>query len=205
MALVDETGSIIDGISLFALLAKARLAMGGSSRIAIPSYFPSGVHHWLASLGAEVTRVPNSARSLQSAENDFSSDGRGGFFFGEMPTGFDACYGVGWFLTVLASASTPLSQFRADLPDFPMAYDLVTVHGPDKGGVLRELTEQFPQDEREPEGVRITLSSGTALVTPDSFEPMFHIYAEGKTTFNCEETVEEVIGLIHSIMAQTKP
>ena len=205
MALVDETGSIIDGISLFALLAKARLAMGGSSRFAIPSYFPGGVHHWLVSLGAEVTRVPNSARSLQSAENDFSSDGRGGFYFGEMPTGFDACYGVGWFLTVLASASTPLSQFRADLPDFPMAYDLVTVHGPDKGGVLRELTEQFPQDEREPEGVRITLSSGTALVTPDSFEPMFHIYAEGKTTFNCEETVEEVIGLIHSILAQTKP
>jgi phosphomannomutase len=98
-----------------------------------------------------------------------------------------------------------LSQYKADLPDFPMAYDLVTVHGPDKGGVLRELTDQFPQNEKEPEGVRLMLSSGSALVTPDSFEPMFHIYAEGKSVFDCEETVERVVALIQSILAQTKP
>jgi phosphomannomutase len=49
------------------------------------------------------------------------------------------------------------------------------------------------------------LSSGSALVTPDSFEPMFHIYAEGKSVFDCEETVEKVVALIQSILAQTKP
>ena len=205
MALVVETGSIIDGLTLFALVAKARLLTVGPLKIAIPSYFPSDVQRWLVSLGAEVTRVPNTARSLQSVENSFSSDGRGGFFFGEMPTGFDACYGVGWLLTVLASAGVTLSQYKADLPDFPMAYDLVTVHGPDKGGVLRELTDQFPQNEKEPEGVRLMLSSGSALVTPDSFEPMFHIYAEGKSVFDCEETVEQAVALIQSILAQTKP
>ena len=205
MALVDEKGSIIDGISLFALLAKAKLTSSPSTNLAIPSYFPCGLQLWLDGLGANVTRVPNSARSLQSPEYDFSSDGRGGFFFQEMPTGFDACYGVGWFLSQLAGSGTSLSQYKMDLPEVELAYDLVTVHGPEKGSVLRELTELFLQDEGEPEGVRITLASGTALVTADSFEPMFHIFAEGKTTFDCEETVEEAVALIHSIMARTKP
>jgi phosphomannomutase len=86
-----------------------------------------------------------------------------------------------------------------------MAYDAVTIHGPEKGGVLRELTEQFPQDSSEPEGVRIQLSRGTALVTPDSFEPMFHVHAEGQTNFDCEEVAEEAVRIIQSIIARSKP
>ncbi|OWU64802.1 MAG: hypothetical protein CBB60_007950 [Armatimonadetes bacterium Cent15-Ar3] len=204
-ALVDDQGAIVDGLMLFALMAKARLAASPESSIAIPSFFPSSVAQWLESLGARVERVPNTARGLQHADIGFSGDGRGGFFFGEMPTSFDACFATAWLLPLLRAADRPVSQYRADLPEFAMAYDAVTIHGPEKGGVLRELTEQFPQDSSEPEGVRIQLSRGTALVTPDSFEPMFHVHAEGQTNFDCEEVAEEAVRIIQSIIARSKP
>ncbi len=205
LALVDNAGAIVDGLPLFALLAKARLISHPGCAVAIPSYFPASFSTWLERLGAEVRRVPNSARSLQSEEISFSGDGRGGFFFAEMPTGFDACYGLAWLIPLLASQGISVSEFRADLPDFAVGYDAVTIHGPDKGGVLRELTEGYPQDDQEPEGVRIALSRGTALVTPDSFEPMFHIHTEGATDFDCEETAEEAVRIIQSILARSKP
>lgn len=205
LALVDDQGTIIDGLPLFALMAKARLGSGPGSRIATPSYFPTAFGDWLNRLGAKVSRVPSSPRSLQASGIDFSGDGRGGFFFGEMPTGFDACYGTAWLIQILAAAQMPLSQYRADLPDFVIAYDAVTIHGADKGGVLRELTEGYPQDNHEPEGVRIPLSRGSALITPDSFEPMFHIHTDGATNFDCEETAEEAVRLIQAIIARSKP
>jgi len=204
-ALVDDQGSIVDGLPLFALMAKAKIIENPGCKIAIPSSFPATFGAWLESKGASVLRVPNSARSIQSEAVDFSGDGRGGFFLGEMPTGFDACYSAAWLLPLLARSAPSLSQYRVDLPEFAMSYDAVTVHGPDKGGVLRELSDRYPQDDLEPEGVRIPLARGTALVTADSFEPMFHVHAEGTTTFDCEETAEEAVKIIQSIIAHAKP
>lgn len=204
-SIVDDQGSIVDGLALFALIAKLRLAQTPGCRIAMPSFFPSAIGGWLKRLGAEVSRVPNSARSLQEVGVNLGGDGRGGFCFGEMPTGFDACYGAAWLLPLLADSGQKLSDFRSDLPEFAMSYDAVTVHGPDKGGVLRELSAEYPQEEHEPEGVRISFVKGSALITADSFEPMFHIHAEGNTNFDCEETAEEAVRVIQSIIARSKP
>jgi mannose-1-phosphate guanylyltransferase/phosphomannomutase len=63
-----------------------------------------------------------------------------------------------------------------------MGYEQVRCPWEAKGTVMRLITEEH-QDENVDltDGIKIHSEGGWALVLPDSFEPVFHIYSEGTT------------------------
>ena len=206
IAVVDDRGDVLDGYELFACVAKTLLGAQSHSKIAVPIHMPLSLCDWLEQQGAQVVRTKSTARNLIGETSElgavFGGDERGGFIFSSMHPGFDAAFTLGWLTTWLSEANVKLSDLRRTLPSFPIAYSSAGVQWDAKGAAMRSLLEWASPDQCDLfDGVRVPMEGGSVLVIPDTFEPLFHVYAETGTMGDCQASADEVVRKIQSFIA----
>ncbi len=188
-ALVDDTGRIITGNRLLALLTLLVVRNYPNANIALPVTAPKAIEEAARAQGARVTQTRSDRRTLMAlAEREgkslaFAGSANFEFVFPELHPALDALYAVAKTLELLAEEKRPLSEFVDMLPDWQMAARSVACPWEHKGRIMRTLINEQRNNQIELyDGLRVTRDNGWVLVLPDASEPTFNVISEGSTT-----------------------
>lgn len=186
MTLVDETGQIIRGELLLAVVADIILRDKPGRSIVVPVNSSSAIERIATLRGCKVVRCKASETEIGNttarlAEAAMGGSANGCFIFPEFQNGYDAMFATGQVLEHLTYQGRSLHQAISELPQ--LIYQVDSVHCPweRKGRVMRLLVEKLQDRPMElMDGIKVqTRPDHWVLVLPDPVEPLIHVYADG--------------------------
>ncbi len=206
-AVVDDTGRIVTGNHLMALLTLLVVRNYPNAHIAVPVTAPRAIESIARSYGGEVTRTRSDRRSLmalaqrQGKSLAFAGSASFEFVFPEMHPALDALYAVAKMLELLAHEKCKLSELVDMLPDWRMASRSVRCPWEHKGRIMRTLISEQRNNKIELfDGLRVTRDNGWVLVLPDASEPTFNVIAEGTTPETATKYVDAMATRIEELV-----
>jgi mannose-1-phosphate guanylyltransferase/phosphomannomutase len=184
LLLVDGEGHVIDGNVLLSALSLLVARTLDKPTVAVSVVAPTALEDLLRAEGAQVVRTNAGIRSLMAASMEpgvaLAGDDRGGFIFPAFHYGFDALFALATLVGMLQKTDLSLSEIRAALPSFHVAYEVARCPWEVKGAVMRRLTEEHGKSDQVEllDGIKIHADGSWVLIVPDAFEPVFHVWAE---------------------------
>ncbi|HIK26576.1 MAG: mannose-1-phosphate guanyltransferase [Oscillatoriaceae bacterium SKW80] len=185
MILVDESGDMIRGETLTAVLVQMILTANPRGTVVVPVHASSAVEQIARRHDGRVIRTKANPTALMEACHSnpnvvLGGSGEMGFIFPQLHPGFDAMFCIAKLIEMLTLQERSLGQIRDELPRvFHKSYTLRcpwTV----KGALMRHLVEIHPTECLELiDGVKICdrHNDNWVLILPDAGEPLVHIYA----------------------------
>lgn len=216
--LVDESGAVIRGEALTALMTHMVLTQTPRGTVVVPVNASSAIEHIARRHGGRVVRTKANPTALMEACHTsgnvvLGGSGDMGFIFPQLHPGFDAMFCIAKMIELLtmqdqeAFRSTPrtLAQIRAELPK--VCHKTLTVRCPwtVKGALMRRLVEIHPPENLElTDGVKILNPKHDSwiLVLPDAGEPLVHLYADSHDRGWVDETLRELRSNIQGFVEQ---
>ena len=206
-SVIDDTGRIITGNRLLALLTLLVVRNYPNARIAVPVTAPRAIEDIALRYKAEVTRTRSDRRALMAlAETQgrslaFAGSAAYEFVFPELHPALDALYASAKMLELLAEEGRKLSELVDMLPDWRMAARSVTCPWEHKGRIMRTLINEQRNNRIELfDGLRVTRDNGWVLVLPDDSEPTFRVIAEGTTPETATRYVDAMATRIEELV-----
>ena len=198
---VDETGFVLSGADLLAVLALLVARAKPGAQVAVPVTAPSTIERIMAAHGGGVIRTKTDVRSLMGTAAEgkegiaLAGDTDGGFIFPEFHPAFDGLFSFAKLLELLAVQNTSLSEVRGLLPPYFMASETVSCPWEVKGRIMRVLTAESEGTHTElVDGIKTYGSDGSwVLILPDASEPNFRIYAEAGSQDAANELVHRAV------------
>jgi len=203
MTLVDETGQIIRGELLLAVVADVILRDKPRRTIIVPVNASSSIERIASRYNCKVVRCKASETEIgtMTARLDdavLGGSANGCFIFPEFQNGYDAMFALGQVLEHLTFQGRTLHEAVSELP--PLIYQVDSVHCPweRKGRVMRMLVEKHHDRPMELlDGVKIqTRPEHWILVLPDAVEPLVHVYADGTDLQHTSSDLNEYTQLV---------
>lgn len=203
ITLVDETGQIIRGELLLAVVADIILRDKPERSIVVPVNASSAIERIAFRYKCKVVRCKASETEIggstaQLDEAVLGGSANGCFIFPEFQNGYDAMFAIGQVLEHLTYQGRTLHEAVSDLP--PLIYQVDSVHCPweRKGRVMRLLVEKHHDRPMELlDGIKIqTRPEHWILVLPDAVEPLVHVYADGLDLENTSADLNEYTQLV---------
>ena len=117
----------------------------------------------------------------------FAGASRGGYVFPDFLPAYDAVMSTCKVLELIARSGRSLSELAAGLPASTLTHQVVHCPWNRKGAVMRMLIEalkDMPTDHTD--GIRVEDDGGWVQALPDPDDPVFHLYAEGRTVEESE-------------------
>jgi mannose-1-phosphate guanylyltransferase/phosphomannomutase len=209
IVVVDNQGLALSGSTLFATLCLLIASHQPNGEIVMSNTAPLRLERLLLDSGIKVRRCRSGVRDLMQeasqARTLFAGNDSGAFIFPKFHSGFDGIYSLITLVRLLRIDGRSLSEVVAELPEFHLAYGSIGCPWDAKGRVMRQLSER-----RDPamkvemsEGIKFFNDDSWALILPDSFEPVFHIYAESPNLVESQALVREYSHQIESIQSMT--
>lgn len=195
ISVVDGRGRILTGHQLQALIAMLVADANPGATIALPINTSETISKLIELHKGRVIRTKADTRSLMAGamreDVMLACDHHGGFIYPAFHPGFDAMFTLARLTMLLQAKNESLPELVDELPDLIMGYEQVRCPWEAKGTVMRLITEEH-QDENVDltDGIKIHTEGGWALVLPDSFEPIFHIFSEGKDPEHAQELLQ---------------
>jgi mannose-1-phosphate guanylyltransferase/phosphomannomutase len=198
LTLVDDKGRVIAKDRLMALITLLVARSKPGAHIAVPVTAPSAIEAIAKANGATVTRTRNDRRALMAlalADPALAFAGSGGAYeimFPEFQPSFDALYGTGKVLELLAAENRKLSELVDLLPEWHVASVDVKCPWERKGTVMRHLIDQHRGSSLDLlDGIRVLRNDGWVLILPDATDPVFHVVAESRSPMEAKGLVED--------------
>mgnify|MGYP000939973754 CR=1 FL=1 len=196
ITLIDETGTIIDGIQLLSLVTALQLKSGQRGTIAVPVQAPSNIEQMSLKRKCSVIRTKNSDRAMLEAANSSevilaaSTDGR--FAFSHFQAAFDGMFTIAKLIELSAAQSLPLSKVLQDVDGRIFLQISVPCPQEMKGGIMRKMSEDSLDKEASYiDGIKIQHADDWVLVLPDQYSSYVHIYAEAKDDRTAKKLLDE--------------
>ena len=211
LTLVDDLGRVIAQDRLQALITLLVARSRPGAHIAVPVTAPSAIEAIARANGATVTRTRSDRRALMAlalSDPHLAFAGSGGSYeimFPEFQPAFDALYGTGKILELLAAENRKLSELVDMLPEWFVASADVKCPWERKGTVMRCLIDQHNGEELDLlDGIRVLRPDGWVLILPDATDPAFHIVAESTNMAEAKALVEDYAARVTALgIAQT--
>lgn len=203
IVVVDEQGICLGGNTLFAAMCRLMADFQPNGTILMGMTAPERLEDLLTDRGVPVVRSKSGTREIIDAAQApgvvFAGNEQGGFIFPEFHVGFDGMLALAMLVKLLQRAGTTLSGLVAQLPDFHLAYHAEPCPWDAKGTVMRLLGEhRLPHQKVELlDGIKFYDGDAWILVLPDSYEPVFHIYAESPSLLESQALVREYSEKVH--------
>ncbi len=203
LTLVDDTGQIIRGELLLAVVADITLRDKPGRTVVVPVNASSVIEKIAARYNCKVIRCKASDADIGTVTAKVGDAVLGGsangcFIFPEFQNGYDSMFTIGQVLEHLTYQGRSLRQAVADLP--PLVYQVDSVHCPweRKGRVMRLLVEKHQDKQMELlDGVKIqTRAEHWILILPDAVEPLVHVYADGVDLQQTSQDLNEYTQLV---------
>jgi mannose-1-phosphate guanylyltransferase/phosphomannomutase len=206
LALVDDRGRIIEGSRLLALLTVLVSSVVPQARIAVPVMAPSAIELVAEQNGATVVRTRTDRRSLMAlaAQEGSSLAFAGGanyeLIFPEFAPVFDSLYGAAKVMELIAAQGRPLSAIVDELPASHLASRRDQCPWERKGQIMRRLLDETDGENVElTDGIRVSREGGWVLVLPDASDPLFNVYAEGRSEDEANRYADEIATRIEEL------
>lgn len=196
LTLVDDEGRILtDTETLFCFLDLVSDRLVGDT-IALPVNAPREAAELVGNRGHQVRWSKTSAPALMEAADSpgvgFAQNLEGGVILPGFMPAFDAAGGLLKMLDLLSARKAKLSEVVAAAPTAHMLHETVVTPWEEKGMVMRSLVEQTQgRDVVLIDGVKVNHGRGWVLVLPDPEEPVTHIWAEGESSAEAKQFVQE--------------
>jgi mannose-1-phosphate guanylyltransferase/phosphomannomutase len=126
----------------------------------------------------------------------------GAYVFPEFTPAFDALASFCWFLEILA-ADVPVADRLDQIPESHLRHGTVVTPWEQKGAVMRHVSSSARGDRTDDtEGLKIFEGRSTwALVLPDPEDPVTHVWAEGSTPEEAEDTRDRYLTMVRDGLA----
>jgi len=198
-ALVDDTGRVIEGDRLLALMTLCVARSKKGARIAMPVTVPDAIEKIAEENGATLVRTRSDQRSVMAnadgerATLDFAGGGGHEPIFPQFQPVFDALFAATKLMEMVAAERRKLSELVDELPQWHMVTRVIACPWERKGEVMRTLLDEQKHNKVELiDGIRVARDGGWVLVLPDASDPTLNIYAEGRTDHDASRYIDEV-------------
>jgi len=197
---VDDKGSFVYGDKSLALLAKAAI-QGRGGTVVTPVSTSSLIDDVMRAAGGRVVRTrvgsPIVARTMFETGAAFGGEENGGVIFPDHQFCRDGAMSGAKMLEILAHEGKRLSALVAALPQYHLKKANVSVPVERRDAVLASLVELTKGRKVDTtDGVKIVEADGAVLVRPSGTEPIFRVYAEGRTPERADALAAEGVDLI---------
>jgi mannose-1-phosphate guanylyltransferase/phosphomannomutase len=206
LALVDDRGRIIEGSRLLALLTVLVASFVKDARIAVPVMAPTAIETVAEAYGASVIRTRTDRRSLmalaarEGTSLAFAAGANYELIFPEFQPVFDSLYASAKIMELIASAGHPLSEIVDELPEWHLASRRDHCPWERKGQIMRKLLDETNGENVDlTDGIRVGRDGGWVLVIPDASDPLFNVYAEGRSDEEAHRYVDEIASRIEAL------
>src|SRR2546425_3150813 len=203
---VDDKGSFVYGDKSLALLAKAAI-QGRGGTVVTPVSTSSLIDEVVRAAGGRVVRTrvgsPIVARTMFETGAAFGGEENGGVIFPDHQFCRDGAMSAAKMLELLAHEGKRLSSLTAALPQYHLKKSNVSVPVERREAVLSSLVELTKGRKVDTtDGVKIVEADGAVLVRPSGTEPIFRVYAEGRTPERAEALAREGADLIEKALGR---
>lgn len=130
-------------------------------------------------------------------------EGNGGVIYPASHYGRDALVGVAIFLTHLAKMGKKVSTYRAELPQYFMSKNKITLTpGLDIDGLLAKMQAKYAHEQHTTiDGLKIDFENEWVHLRKSNTEPIIRIYSEGPTPEAAEAIAQKIIKEIEDIIS----
>jgi len=127
----------------------------------------------------------------------FGGEENGGAIFPDHQFCRDGAMAAAKMLELLAHARKTLSTLEAELPEYHIKKANVPVPADQRDAVLTSIVALAKGRKVDTtDGVKILEADGAVLVRPSGTEPIFRVYAEGRTSARADALAAEGVDLV---------
>ncbi|MCY4779105.1 phosphoglucosamine mutase [Sphingobacterium sp. UT-1RO-CII-1] len=144
----------------------------------------------------------NVVTKMKEVNAVIGGEGNGGVIYPESHYGRDALVGVAIFLTHLAKLGKKMSTYRAELPQYFMSKNKITLTpGLDIDGLLAKMQDKYKHEQHSTiDGLKIDFENEWVHLRKSNTEPIIRIYSEGPTQDAAEAIAQKIINEIEAII-----
>ena len=201
LAVVDETGAVLDNDDVLALAVdRALTRLRGDVVINLTT--SSVVDDIGRAHGRRVYRTPvgeaNVVELMQSVGAAIGGEGsNGGIIFPAVHLCRDSYTGMAFLLDSMAETGEPISALAARLPRYYRKLGKVAFEHGRLGTLMQALEESFPEASTDrTDGLKLQWSDGWIHVRASNTEPLLRLAAEAKSEERMEDLYRRVTGAL---------
>ena len=144
----------------------------------------------------------NVVTKMKEVNAVIGGEGNGGVIYPESHYGRDALVGVAIFLSHLAKLKKTVSAYRAELPQYYMSKNKITLTpGLDIDALLNKMEEKYKNEQYSTiDGLKIDFKNEWVHLRKSNTEPIIRIYSEGPTPEAAEAIAQKIIQEIQEII-----
>ncbi|MGJ1263676.1 phosphoglucosamine mutase [Sphingobacterium spiritivorum] len=144
----------------------------------------------------------NVVTKMKEVNAVIGGEGNGGVIYPESHYGRDALVGVAIFLTHLARLGKKVSAYRAELPQYYMSKNKITLTPElDIDNLLAKMEEKYKHEDHSTiDGLKIDFANEWVHLRKSNTEPIIRIYSEGPTADAAEAIAQKIIREIEEII-----
>lgn len=144
----------------------------------------------------------NVVTKMKEVNAVIGGEGNGGVIYPESHYGRDALVGVAIFLSHLAKLKKTVSAYRAELPQYYMSKNKITLTpGLDIDALLNKMEEKYKNEQYSMiDGLKIDFENEWVHLRKSNTEPIIRIYSEGPTPEAAEAIAQKIIQEIQEII-----
>ncbi|MGV6944178.1 phosphoglucosamine mutase [Sphingobacterium kyonggiense] len=144
----------------------------------------------------------NVVTKMKEVDAVIGGEGNGGVIYPASHYGRDSLVGVALFLTHLAKLGKKVTEYRAELPQYYMSKNKITLTpGLDIDNLLAKMQEKYAHEEHSTiDGLKIDFPNEWVHLRKSNTEPIIRIYSEGPTPEAAEAIAQKIMNEIQEIV-----
>lgn len=145
----------------------------------------------------------NVVTKMKEVDAVIGGEGNGGVIYPASHYGRDALVGVAILLSHLAKLNKKISEYRAELPQYFMSKNKITLTPDlDIDGLLSAMQKKYAHENHTTiDGLKIDFENQWVHLRKSNTEPIIRIYSEGPTPESAEEIAQKIIKEIQEIIS----
>ncbi|MGN5955992.1 phosphoglucosamine mutase [Sphingobacterium lactis] len=144
----------------------------------------------------------NVVTKMKEVDAVIGGEGNGGVIYPASHYGRDSLVGVALFLTHLAKLGKKVTEYRAELPQYYMSKNKITLTpGLDIDNLLAKMQEKYAHEDHSTiDGLKIDFPNEWVHLRKSNTEPIIRIYSEGPTPEAAEAIAQKIMNEIQEIV-----
>jgi len=201
---VDESGNIVSGDHSLSIIAKRILKKGSTLVTPISSgkLIEDTVEQAGAKIDWTVVGSVDVSHRVEEINAELGGEENGGVFYPPLQSVRDGPMTSALIVEIMSKEGKKLSELISELPTYYTEKQKLKIPA-EKMSSMKEKLLVFTKDEERItiDGIKLFYDDGWILIRPSGTEPLYRIFAEGKTVDNAKKLAKIGVDLIERALS----